>query len=108
MKVTNQMPPSPQTVERKTGVFQTDPKDAALKARGADGKSVSSDVEISENAKLLKMATDAVKNSPSNNVEKLAQLKRDVQNGTYRVDAKDLADKIVEEHLRTDFGKNSV
>jgi flagellar biosynthesis anti-sigma factor FlgM len=74
------------------------------KAGVVDGTSI----EISEQAQLMNKAKTAALNAELNPVDKILDLKKKVQQGTYKIDTTKLADKIVEEHLNSDFGKNNL
>jgi flagellar biosynthesis anti-sigma factor FlgM len=67
-----------------------------------------SQVEISDEAKMMQKAGQIAKESVVNSPEKLADLKRRIQDGTYHVEAGALADKIIEEHFGAHLGKNSL
>ncbi len=88
--------PSPQKGHDKTRV------------RSSEHLSSASEVDLSESAQLLKKGLDAVKQSPDVDTAKLEGLKNKIRAGTYQVDAASIADRLVEEHLRTDFGKNTL
>lgn len=65
-------------------------------------------VEISDAARLMKQASDIARNAPDVRADKVADLKKRISEGTYQVDSASIADRLVEEHLLTDFGKNSL
>lgn len=65
------------------------------------------EVNISEDAQLLKRGVESVRALPEQAKERVAALKKSIQEGTYRVDNARVADRLVDEHLKTDFGKNS-
>ena len=67
-----------------------------------------SEVEISERAQLLKKANEIVHQTPEIRKERVEELKAQILAGTYRVDAGSIADKLLEDHLGTDFGKNNL
>lgn len=66
------------------------------------------EVEISDSARLMHTAVQLAKDANPNRPERVAELKRNIQNGTYQVKSADVAEKLLEEHLSTDFGKNSL
>lgn len=74
------------------------------KANVAEGTSV----EISEQAQLMNKAKTVALNTELNTVDKILDLKKKIQQGNYKIDSNKLADKIVEEHLNSDFGKNNL
>jgi negative regulator of flagellin synthesis FlgM len=63
-------------------------------ARQHQSKSVDS-VSLSENARSLAAARDAVKNVPDVREQKVAEIKQHVSDGTYNVPAKMLARKML-------------
>ncbi len=92
--------------------------DAAKKANKADAaksravnpdgagpaKSISADgstAEISFRAKEMARAKEAAAAAPDVREEKVAELKRRIQSGEYSVSANKVADKMVDEHIKT-------
>lgn len=67
-----------------------------------------STVEISERARLMQQAADAARMPPDINRERVAELKKSIAQGTYRVDSGAVAERLLEEHLNADFGKNNL
>ncbi len=65
-------------------------------------------VEISDNAKLMRQASDIAKAATEIRKDKIAALKKNIQDGTYHVEANEIADRLVEEHLNANFGKNNL
>ena len=106
MKV-NINPPSTQGIERTKTNERVSEKEIGSRVKG-DAISRSPDVEISEEAKILQRATQAVRDLPPTNTERIAELKKSIQSGTYKVDVEGLAEKIINEHLQSDFGKNNL
>lgn len=68
----------------------------------------STTVELSESARMMREATEAVKAAPSLDPDKVERLKEAIRNGTYRVDAEAVAERILDEHFRNHFGKNDL
>lgn len=60
-------------------------------------------VKWSEDAELAAQATADVKAAPDTRAEKVAQLKASIKNGTYKVDAHKVADKMIQESLEEDL-----
>jgi len=56
-------------------------------------------VELSSRAKDLQKVSEILKKTPDVREEKVSELKAKVANGTYQVKSKDVADKMVNEHL---------
>jgi flagellar biosynthesis anti-sigma factor FlgM len=52
-------------------------------------------------------ANEAVHALPDVRHDKIQDLKERIRAGTYKVDSASVADKLVEEHFLTDFGKNN-
>lgn len=77
-------------------------------AQSGEAARSSSDVEISEQARLFKAATEMARQNPEIRSEKVEALKQRIRSGTYQVDAAAVADKLLEEHLNSDFGKNNL
>lgn len=111
MKVTQNPLPQSSTLEN------TRATEKAQKARAAEAPSTNvtqrsgqpdADVTISDGAQLLRQAREAVYASPDIQHDKVAELKRRIQSGTYQVDSKAVADKLVDEHLASNFGKNNL
>jgi negative regulator of flagellin synthesis FlgM len=110
MKVTHNAPPGPQSIEKTPATAKAA---AASKAKVEElAKPLpdvsSSAVEISEKARLMQKAADVAHGSPDVRKDKVAALKKNIQNGTYQVNSGAVAEKLIEEHLQTDFGKNKV
>ena len=53
--------------------------------------------QISEQAKVLAQSVQKLKNIPDVREEKVEQVKRDIDAGTYQVSGRDIADKMIEE-----------
>lgn len=56
-------------------------------------------VEISNDAAVLARGMEAVKNSPDVRADRVAELKRALQSGAYKVDAKKIAEKMLDSSL---------
>lgn len=106
MKVSNQIPVQPQVVEKsKEATQSTKVLPDAISSQNIRGQSGAS-VEISERAQLMKQAMDIAKNTPDVRKDKIESLKKSIKEGTYQVENSLIADRLVDEHLRNDFGKN--
>lgn len=105
MKV-NERGVSPQALENMSGAN----KNRSLQKKGSLDPSGNHEggaaVEISDNARLVTKAMAAVRSTPDLSANKVADLKKRIQEGNYKVDAEKVAEKILEEHLNYDFGKN--
>lgn len=71
---------------------------------GADA----STVQISDQALLMKEARELVHALPDVRAEKVSDLKKRIADGSYRIDSAAIADKLLDEHLATSFGKNNL
>jgi negative regulator of flagellin synthesis FlgM len=82
----------------------------ARDSRGIDpvAGSKTAEVEISENARLMKQAHELARNAPDIRENRVASLRQKIRDGSYSVDSGALAERIIAEHLATDFGKNNL
>lgn len=73
---------------------------------GADASAIakSSNAEISSKAKEMSKAREVASAAPDTREEKIAELKRRITEGRYQVDAKAVADRMVDEHLSSGIG----
>lgn len=73
---------------------------AASVEKGAQIKETQlSKIEFSDNAKILMEAIEAVKNAPEVRLDKIAELKAAIAEGSYKIDSATLADKMLRTHL---------
>jgi negative regulator of flagellin synthesis FlgM len=108
MKITDR--PNTEHIEGSSG-----PKSGSVKKRGQVGASKPTDsvdragelasakVKLSERAQDMKKIRSAVDSAPDVNEEKIAKFKGLINSGNYKVDAKAVADKMVDEHSYNDF-----
>ncbi len=68
----------------------------------------SAEVDISDRAVDMARARSIVESMSDVRPDRIAMLKKQIADGTYWVDAEKIADRIVDEHLATDFGKNNL
>lgn len=114
MKVTNNPSPNPYQTESMVDGVKGGQK--AGKTQGQESIAFKSeqtghsgaDVEISDNAKLMRQASDIAKAASEIRKDKIAALKKSIQDGSYHVDSREIADRLVDEHLNADFGKNNL
>ena len=107
MKVQNQPNLNPQTVEKTKGSRDKQvTENSQTGARGEVAAKGGAEVQISDTARFMKQAFETAKGSPDIRREKIESLKRQINDGTYKVDAGALADRILDDHILTDFGKN--
>lgn len=106
MKVSNQVPMQPSVVEKsKESNLSTkvsNDSSAVQKNIGNNGASI----EISEHAQLMKQASEIAKSTPDIRRDKVEALKKSIKDGTYHVENSLIADRLVDDHLKNDFGKN--
>ena len=78
----------------------------ATKSEGAGAAAVdgSANTEISSKAKEMSKARDLAAAAPDTREEKIAKLKKRISEGRYQVDAKAVADRMVDEHLSSGIG----
>jgi negative regulator of flagellin synthesis FlgM len=109
MKVITNTPPQTQGNSAVDKTKLTDKNTVADKNKAKTSAShAGSAVEISDQARLMQKAFEAARVAPTATPERIAQIKKQIAEGTYRVDSADLADKIINEHLNSDFGKNNL
>lgn len=70
--------------------------------------SASTEIAISDKAKLMKSAFETAQSAPDIRWEKVNALKSRIQQGQYRVDSESVAERLLQEHLNSDFGKNNL
>lgn len=96
-----------QVDKAKTADKASDVKKVKAESTTNPNAPTASQVEISEQARLLRQANEAVHALPDARQDKIQDLKERIRAGTYKVDSASIADKLVEEHFLTDFGKNN-
>ncbi len=74
------------------------------KARTTSG----SQVTISERAQLMNQASEVAHGAADVRPDRVASLKAQIRGGTYQVDSGTLAEKILQDHVDSDFGKNNL
>lgn len=80
---------------------QTEDSARAGQAAKADPSSIAARAEISPRAKEMAMAKQVASQAPDVREEKIAELKRRIASGEYNVKPEDVADKLVDEHIRS-------
>jgi flagellar biosynthesis anti-sigma factor FlgM len=117
MKVTGNATPNPavateitseNSVAKAKGIDKARDTEAASGAHSSAAARAGSHVEISDKARMMQKATELVRQMPEVRADRVAQLKKSIGDGSYHVDSAALADKLLDEHLNTDFGKNNV
>ncbi len=67
------------------------------------GEDSAAKVEFSENAQIYVDALEQVKNADEVRSDRVAELKAKIAEGTYSVDAEQIAEKMIQEHLEQDL-----
>lgn len=110
MKVNQNPSPTTTTIDKAQSTGKREQigkgglQDTSSVPSGRSGASI----DISDAARLMKQASDIAHSVPDIRADKVAELKKRIADGNYNVDAGQIADKLVDEHLLSDFGKNSV
>lgn len=79
---------------------------SANEAQAAGAGSQATKVELSPRAQDIKKIKEAAANAPDVDMNKVEKFKRMIADGTYKVDAKAVADRMVDEHMQG-MGKTS-
>ena len=110
MKVNTNAPPNTGITLDKTKHLERAAVDEKSRQAGASPAQLAegAKVDISDKARLMHKAAEVVRSAKDASPEKIAALKKSIADGSYKVDADALADKILEDHLNTNFGKNNV
>lgn len=82
-------------------------KAGALKGRSSAARP-EYPVEISDEARLMNTALEIARRSPDKRMDRIQELKGQIARGEYKPDAVKVAEKLLEDHLTTDFGKNNL
>lgn len=88
--------------------------DGAKKAQGPKGSEKTGDAhgtssgavkaEVSDRAREMAQARQIATDAPETREERIAALKARIQSGDYKVDSKAVADRMVDDHLRSGIG----
>lgn len=106
MKVSGNPPPQTRPIESQLEGHATHRAKGSAQKPATDGQTAS--VDISDDAKLMKKTADLVHEAPDIRKEKVEALKKAIASGNYQVDAEAVADRILQDHLTNDFGKNNL
>ena len=71
----------------------------------APSRSNDSVADVSADASLMQKAGELMKTVPDVREKKVQDLKKKIKDGTYKVDSKKVADRLVDEHLKVNFEK---
>ncbi|WP_026479005.1 flagellar biosynthesis anti-sigma factor FlgM [Alkaliphilus transvaalensis] len=83
------------SIAKAMKVYNTSNKNNNVEA-GQKVQQAKDQLELSENAKEFQVAMKAFKNLPEVREEKIKELKEKIQQGSYTVSGKEVADKIIE------------
>lgn len=117
MKVTGNAPPNPGLTSEISSENSVQKAKSTDKIKAAQSSEIGLDssvarsgsqVEISDTARLMQKATEVIRAMPEIRQDRISQIKKSIADGSYKVDTLALADKLLTEHLSTDFGKNNV
>src|SRR5688572_14608329 len=75
------------------------------KGKAAPSSSNDSVADASADATLMQKAGEIMKTVPDVREKKVQDLKKKIKDGTYKVDAKKVADRLVDEHRKVNFEK---
>lgn len=109
MRIHTRVMPEVSSAVERTPVSEKNQLPKSVESSGVQtALPVASNVEISEKARLMQQASRIAKETPEIDEAKVMRLRERISGGNYQVRGDALADKILEEHLRTDFGKNNL
>jgi negative regulator of flagellin synthesis FlgM len=108
MKVTNNPAGNAQLIESTRAAEKAKGTDKAAEGGRKAAVASGSEVTISERAQLMNQASEAAKGAPDVRREKVDALKAQILGGTYKIDSETIAERLLQEHLGTDFGKNNL
>ncbi len=91
MEISNKIPPLERTAYNRQGPKKIDP--ASTPSPQGDR------VELSEQARQMQAAHEAIQKMDDVDHEKVARIKAQIEAGTYKVDAAKVAEKMLEESL---------
>lgn len=107
MKVNQHNPVPSQQIEKSSKAPSSDKARENTGAQKAVTSGLSgATVDISPEAQLMKQASEIAKSSPDIRLEKVEQLKKAVQEGTYQIESSKIADRLVDDHFKNHFGKS--
>ena len=108
MKVTNNPSANTLGVDSARAAEKTKATDKAGESARKQAAAGGSQVTISERAQLMNQAAETAKSAPDVRREKVDALKAQILGGTYKIDSETIAEKLLQSHLDTDFGKNNL
>jgi negative regulator of flagellin synthesis FlgM len=108
MKVTNNPAANAGLIEQARAADKAQGNDKAAEAGRKSPASGGAQVTISERAQLMNRASEAAHSAPDVRRDKVESLKAQILAGTYKIDSETVAEKLLQEHMDSDFGKNSL
>jgi negative regulator of flagellin synthesis FlgM len=104
MEITPKNPAN--TIEAYVNQIQSKPKTEEAMEKDFRQPAITSDtVAISDTAKRIQEARSQLESIPDTRFEKVAELRRRIEEGTYEIDADRIADKMIRESLLNDLLK---
>ena len=93
-------------VDTYVNQVQAKPKSGDAAEKDIRQQSITADtVVISETAKRIQEARFQIESIPDTRSEKVAEIKRSIQDGTYKIEPDKIADKMIRESLLNDLFK---
>ncbi len=93
-------------VDAYVNQVQAKPKSGDAAEKDLRQQSITADtVVISETAKRIQEARFQIESIPDTRSEKVAEIKRSIQDGTYKIEPDKIADKMIRESLLNDLFK---
>lgn len=108
MKVTNNPSAGTQLIDSARAAEKTKGSEKALESGRKAATAAGSQVTISERAQLMNQASEVARSTPDVRREKVDALKAQILGGTYKIDAETIAEKLLQDHVDSDFGKNNL
>ncbi len=108
MKVTNNPSANTQLIDSTRAASTTKGTEKAIESGRKAASAAGSQVTISERAQLMNQASEVAHNAPDVRREKVDALKAQILGGTYKIDSETIAEKLLQSHVDSDFGKNNL
>lgn len=89
---------------KKTEKSNATKRNSKAESTGSAAIAGSANTEISSKAKEMSKAREVAAAAPDTREEKIAELKKRITEGRYKVDSKAVADRMVDEHLSSGIG----
>jgi len=108
MKVNQQPSPQLPLIEQNKIDRNQSNEKAQSRVSSKSGTHSGTQVEISPEAQMMLQASELAKSAPDMRRDKVNELRERIQSGQYKVPAEQIADRMVDDHLLNDFGKNNL